>query len=162
MITDEVFRIELDKSLKAQGIKKAERNVIIERALLTVDCEERDRRLENERALIPEKETVPLESHEQKQFVAWFKKQYPGVIILNIKNDNAKQHDVEMGVYPGASDLFIPEFRCFVEMKRTKGYKVSDEQLAFANHMDALGYYYVLGIGFEDARNKIIKLFVAK
>jgi len=45
IISDDVFRHEMDKLLKAQGLKKKERNRIIEDALKSVILERRECRL---------------------------------------------------------------------------------------------------------------------
>jgi hypothetical protein len=157
MITDEVFRKELDDSLKRQGLKKKERNHEIEQAILNVDTYSRDRRLELERQLIPYKERVPLESHEQKRFVAWWRSTYPQWPIINVKNDNSKNKDIEMGIHPGVSDLYIRHFNIWLEMKRVKQWKHSEQQKDFQAYVESEGDVYILGIGFEDAKKKIIE-----
>jgi len=161
MISDEVFISELEHILKARSIKKKQRTEDIAYAMEHVSIKLRDDYLEYQRGLIPKKERIPCESEEQKAFVAWFKKSYPGVVIMNIKNDNAKQHDIEMGIHPGASDLFIPQLMLFIEMKRTKNYKISNEQVQFKKYIESTGYLHAFCFGCEDAKN-LIKTFNKK
>jgi ABC-type taurine transport system ATPase subunit len=54
-ITDDEFRLQMDNQLKAQGLRKAERNRIVEEALLRVGVNYRKKRIENERSLAVER-----------------------------------------------------------------------------------------------------------
>lgn len=99
----------------------------------------------------------PLESTEQMRFVKWFKENYPCLHIISIRNDGTrtgfeKTSQKLMGLCPGASDLFIPELRLFIEMKRTKGSNTSQEQKDFINSMWKCGYRAFICHGFEEAK----------
>lgn len=67
-----------------------------------------------------------------------------------------------LGVLAGVSDLCIvhPDGRTiWLEMKRTKGGVQSDAQKAWEEYVNARpNDYYILGIGFEDAKNKVLEI----
>lgn len=110
--------------------------------------------------------SVPLEHIEQVTLVQWFERTYPGVLIFAIPNGGlrhpatAKKLQLE-GVKAGIPDLFIPEWKLWAEMKRSKGSKVSPEQRDIMIHLSGIGYDCIVGHGFEDAKAKILN-FVEK
>ena len=108
-------------------------------------------------------EQIPSEDKEQIDFVEWFRKTFPNVKILMIRNDGTrtmgeKCKQIAMGLLPGASDLHVPEWDLYIEMKRIKKYKFSPEQIAFKEYITRIGKYYIEGIGFEDAKRKVLAL----
>ena len=73
------------------------------------------------------------ESMEQQGFVTWFRSRYPGVLIFAIPNGGKRSIRTALtlkaeGVVPGVPDLFIPEWRLFIEMKRIRGGIISKDQ----------------------------------
>jgi hypothetical protein len=168
MITDEAFKQNLDKAFKDQGFLKKERNKLIENYLLdkTID---RDNLLDIEerkaRDVVAKKKfdkLIPLEKTEQINLVSEFKRKYPDVVIFMARNDgfrtkSEKAEQLLLGLHKGVSDLVIPEFRIFLEMKRIKNSKWSEEQQEFKRYVESIGYYYVLGYGCDDALEKIDK-----
>lgn len=167
-ITDEVFKQNLDKAFREQGFLKKEREELIHNYLIDsfidrddiLDIEERKAR--DVVAKKKQDKAIPLEKTEQINLVAQFRQKYPGVVIFCIRNDGyrtfaERPEQLLMGVHSGASDLFIPEFKTFLEMKRLKGKDSpqSDEQKAFQRYVTSIGYYYVLGYGCDDALAKI-------
>lgn len=166
MISDNSFRIALDKALKAQNIIKKERNTLIERYLLA-PIESRDTILDVEefKALEAKKRyDAPTEKSEQIEVVRWFKETYPGTVIMMIRNDgyrtfSERPEQLLMGLHTGASDLYIPAWHCWVEMKRVKGSVWSDEQKAFCDYVRSIGDDYLLCYGAEDAKKQIIEVF---
>jgi hypothetical protein len=169
-INDDVFRKELDVSLKRQKIKIRERNNIIKLAFFT-DVNDRDKYLEREdmkarqhEAKIKEEKNIPLESSEQKELVAWFRVTYPNKVIAMHRNDGFRQQSekaeqVLLGLHKGISDLSIPHLHLWVEMKRCKPKDSpwSEEQQEFKRYVeDECGDTYILGYGFEDAKKKIL------
>lgn len=67
-----------------------------------------------------------------------------------------------MGVKPGVPDLFLPVARgpwhgLFVELKRTKGGRVSPEQAEWIRDLEAQGYCAVVCRGWEQARENILE-----
>ena len=67
-----------------------------------------------------------------------------------------------MGLLPGAADLFIPDWLCWVEMKRAKKSLTewSKKQQAFAERRREAGQTYLLCYGFEDAKRKITEFLI--
>jgi hypothetical protein len=59
------------------------------------------------------------------------------------------------GVSAGVPDLYIPAWRCWVEMKREKGGKVSAGAERLADIFESIGDTVIVGHGCEDAQNKI-------
>ena len=166
MITDEVFTKELEQHLKAQGLKKADRVKIINNYLVSPKSS-RDLILDKEgwsaslsKAEKVKKELIPTEFSEQCDVVAWFKRQYPNVVIMSIRNGgyrkpSERQAQLLEGLHVGAGDLFIPEYLLWVEMKRVKGSVWSAEQKEFKKYVESIGQTYVLCYGADDAKNKI-------
>ncbi len=164
-ITDEVFAAELDRHLKKQNITKKERQKTIN-TYLKYSPKSRDRILDEEESKARAKQlkaSVPIEKSEQIAFVAWFKAEYPGVLIMMIRNDGyrtfpERPEQLMMGLLPGSSDLYIPKMHCWIEMKRVKGSAWSAEQQKFADYVRTCGDRYLLCYGFEDAKQQILEL----
>ena len=129
--------------------------------------EDRDAILDEEESrakAMNRKADVPLEKTERINFVQWFKATYPEVKIMMIRNDGSrsfaeKPEQMLMGLLPGASDLYIPEWHCWVEMKRVKNSTWSVEQQDFCYYVRRCRDTYLLCYGFEDAKRQI-KQFV--
>ena len=100
---------------------------------------------------------------EQVEFVAWFRKNHPGVRIFAIPNGGARSGSQGMalkseGVVKGVPDLFIPEFRLFIEMKRATGGVLSPEQKDWIAYLETIGHRCIVGRGFEDAKKQVIQM----
>ena len=99
---------------------------------------------------------VPSEHMEQAEFVSWFRKSFAGVRIFAIPNGGhrgqreATRLKVE-GVSAGVPDLYIPEWRLWVEMKRTKGSSTSKEQKDWHAYLISIGDSVVIPKGCEQA-----------
>jgi hypothetical protein len=162
-ISDAVFSEEMHKHLKAQNMCKKDRTRIINE-YLAVNIN-RDSVLDQEQykaATHKKKDPIPTEFKEQCDFVAWFKNTYPGVVIMSIRNGGhrtprERTEQLLEGLHPGAADLFIPEWLCWVEMKRLKGGVQSDKQKEFESYINRIGQTYLLCEGFEMAKTKIIR-----
>lgn len=103
---------------------------------------------------------------EQREFVSWFRKTHPSILIFAIPNGGKRGHAEALrlkcdGVVPGVPDLFIPEWKLWVEMKIVKGGKVSPEQRDMMIHLSGIGYDCIVGHGFDDAKEKILR-FIEK
>ena len=63
----------------------------------------------------------------------------------------------KQGVTPGVPDLQIlmPNDMVFVEMKRSKGGRVSAEQKGFIDKSTLLGHVVIIGYGCHDAIKKL-------
>jgi hypothetical protein len=61
------------------------------------------------------------------------------------------------GVVRGIPDLFIPEWRLWVEMKRKTGGRLSTEQKSMINYLQNIGYTIIVGIGAGDASRQVLE-----
>lgn len=100
---------------------------------------------------------VPYEHDEQVAFVNWFRIQYRGVRIFAIPNGGGRSKAEAgrlkaEGVESGVPDTYIPEWRCWVEMKRQKGGSVSPEQKDWHEYLRGIGDTVFVCKGAEAAR----------
>ena len=79
---------------------------------------------------------------EQVNFVNWFEYNYPTIKIIAVPNGGKRAISVAKklkaeGVKRGVPDLFIPELKLWIEMKKVKGGSVKNEwfsgELSFLN-----------------------------
>ena len=103
------------------------------------------------------------ESMEQQGLVKWFRLRFPGIVIFSVPNGDWRGVSVGRrlkaeGLTPGVPDLFIPAWHCFVEMKRTKGGKLSSEQVKMIEYLKRVGYEVIIGYGAEDASRKLLEM----
>jgi hypothetical protein len=109
---------------------------------------------------------VATESQEQAALVSWFRCTFPGTLILSIPNGahlagSGPIRAMKMaklkreGLTPGVPDLFIPEWELWVEMKRTKGGRLSDEQETIIGYLRNIGQRVIVGEGWEDAAEQL-------
>ena len=106
-------------------------------------------------------ERIPTEHEEQREFVQWFRQTYSAIRIFAIPNGGARTPSVAgrlkaEGVSKGVPDLYIPEWRTWVEMKRAKGGTVSPEQKDWHIYLESIGDFVIVGKGNEDAQRQII------
>ena len=100
------------------------------------------------------------EQNLQIACVRWFRYQYPDEILIHIPNGGYRRPSEAarlkaMGVVPGIPDLFIPEWRLFIEMKRTKGGKLSDVQKSVIEYLQSVNYCVLLAHGSDEAIKQI-------
>lgn len=105
-------------------------------------------------------ELVPSEDHEQMMLVQWFRRTHQGVLIFSVPNGGHRHPAVAAkmkatGVIKGVPDLFVPAWRLWIEMKRTKGGSLSPEQKDVIKQLENVGYCVIVGKGAEDAKRKI-------
>lgn len=103
---------------------------------------------------------IPTEHCEQVNFVNWFEYQYPKVKLMAIPNGEKRHISVakrlkKEGVRKGVPDLFIPEWRVWIEMKRIKGGRLSSDQKEWLDYLADCEYTVFVCKGFEDAKNCI-------
>ena len=108
---------------------------------------------------------IRTEHEEQRELVSWFRKTYPDVVIFAIPNGGARSASVAgrlkaEGVLPGVPDLFIPEWRTWVEMKRTKGGSVSKDQKELHNYLASVGYCVIVAKGCEEAKVALTRMLI--
>jgi len=108
------------------------------------------------------KTTCPSETDEQVGFVNWFRARFPGVRIFAIPNgghraiSTAKRLKAE-GVLPGVPDLQVPAWRLWIEMKREKGGKLSEDQVEMIGYLEGIGNKVIVGKGAQDASRQVIE-----
>ena len=104
---------------------------------------------------------IRTEHEEQREFVSWFRQSFPGVRIFAIPNGGgrSKTQGARLkleGVAPGVPDLQIPEWRTWVEMKRTKGGRVDHDQRDWHDYLRSIGDRVIVAHGCEDAKRQIL------
>jgi len=103
---------------------------------------------------------VPTEHYEQRELVRWFRLTFPGVLLMAIPsalhlNPKPPGRLKAEGVLAGVPDLFVPAWRLWIEMKRTKGGVVSGEQKKIISALRDAGYEVLICRGFADAQEQI-------
>lgn len=104
---------------------------------------------------------TPNEDYEQTVFVTWLKKQ--GYWLAASAN-GGKRNLFEamklkrMGVSAGFPDIFVPlatpkYHGFFLEMKRSKGGKVSEAQLNWLQYLRNNGYFAEVAHGADEAKS---------
>lgn len=106
----------------------------------------------------------PSEHVEQRNFVKWFRQTHKGVWIFAIPNGEKRSPSVAArlkaeGVSPGVPDLYIPAWKLWVEMKRQKGGRLSEDQKKWRNYLIEIGDTWVSAKGCEEAK-EIIKQYL--
>lgn len=102
------------------------------------------------------------EHMEQVGFINWFRGKFPDVLIVAIPNGGKRTIGVarklkDEGVVSGIPDLFIPEWKLWIEMKRTKVGTVSKEQESIISYLTHIGYTVIIGRGATDASIKVMR-----
>lgn len=107
----------------------------------------------------------PTEEQEQAAVMEWamlMEKQAPELALLYHCPNGADRHPAvaaklkKQGVKPGVPDLFLPVARgtahgLYIEMKRQKGGRVSEDQKAWMEALTQQGYVCVVARGAEEA-----------
>jgi len=109
------------------------------------------------------KGVIPTEHAEQVGFVLWFRLKFPGVLIYAIPNGEKRSMSVAKrlkaeGVTPGIPDLHIPAWKLWVEMKRQKGGRLSDDQKQVVDYLESIGDRVIVGLGALDASTQIMEI----
>jgi rhodanese-related sulfurtransferase len=109
---------------------------------------------------------VLSEDQEQFRFVTWFKNTHKGVRIFAIPNGGWRSKATasllkSTGVSPGVPDLYIPAWKLWIEMKKTKGGVVSQEQKEWIAYLNEIGDTAVVCRGWMEAR-RVVEEFVNK
>lgn len=107
---------------------------------------------------------VPTEHEEQRELVRWFRQLWPKVRIHSIPNGGARSKATAgrlkaEGLVSGVPDLFVPEWRLWVEMKRVKGGSLSHEQKDWIKYLQEVGYCVIVCKGADDAKQQISFFF---
>jgi len=103
---------------------------------------------------------------EQVKFIAWFRREFNQYPIFAIPN-GGKRGKREAGrlkaegVTAGVSDLYCPGLKLWIEMKECEGKKMSKAQVDWANYVTSIGDNFILGLGYTDAKEKVLKFMLA-
>ena len=112
---------------------------------------------------------TPTEAEKQKmlfEWIAWAKAKYPELALcFHIPNGGSRDlreaHNLRMqGVRAGVPDMCLPVPRggfaaLYIELKRQKGGRVSDEQRGWIEALNRAGNRAVVCRGFDEARTEI-------
>lgn len=107
------------------------------------------------------------ESQEQAAFVAWIRLQFPGVLIHSVPNGaylsgTPRQRAAQIarlkaeGFVPGIPDLHIPALGLWIEMKRQKGGRLSQEQAEQIAALESAGDTVIVSKGFDEAKAAVL------
>lgn len=104
---------------------------------------------------------VPSEHNEQVGLQIWWKNKFPNTPLIAIPNGEYRSITVakrlkDEGVTPGIPDLYCPRFHCWIELKRTKGGRLSIEQENMINYLRRIGDHVIIAYGAEDASRKLL------
>ena len=105
-------------------------------------------------------ERIPTEHEEQRELVKWFRQSFDGVRIFAIPNGGARtittaaKLKVE-GVSAGVPDLYVPAWKLWIEMKRTKGGVVDKAQKDWHEYLTAIGDVVIVCRGADEAKRMI-------
>ena len=99
---------------------------------------------------------VPLEGAEQAAIVARLRREKIPFYSVPNGSDVEPHHRIKMvkeGLEAGVSDLVILKYKdaLYLEMKRRSGSKWSDEQKAWKEKVEALGFRYAVAKGAKEA-----------
>jgi hypothetical protein len=112
---------------------------------------------------------IPTEAQEQTTLFQWARMmegRWPELRLIHSIPNGGSRHPVEavhlkqQGVKAGIPDIFLPCARgqyhgLYIEMKRRKGGRLSDEQRAMIEALRAQGYKAEVCRGWEEARDTI-------
>ena len=110
------------------------------------------------------KNTAPHESWEQQSLVAELERLEPGILMeinpaAGMKLTKATASKVKtLGYQAGTLDIFLPEHRVYIELKRQKGGALSPEQKARIPRLESAGYRVIVAKGAVDAIDQLRKL----
>jgi hypothetical protein len=111
----------------------------------------------------PKPSEIPTEHEEQKMFIKWFRTQYPKVRIFAVPNaairspQQAAWLNAE-GMSTGCPDLWVPEWKLTIEMKRSKGGTVSQAQQEWGDYLLGIGWHWHVCKGFDEARDVSVQV----
>ena len=106
---------------------------------------------------MPAKNNTPHESWEQQSLVAELERLEPGILMeinpaagMKLSNQMATRVR-QLGYQAGTLDIFLPEHRVYIELKRQSGGRLSPEQKKRIPRLEAAGYRVIVANGHVDA-----------
>ena len=173
MITKERFTELMNAALKKRKICKYDRESWIKDKIESAGDDytfdeiiEREEQLTRDYLAQQKASKAILSEHaEQVLFCQWFKLQYPDVLCYATPNGGWRDARTAVslkaeGVVSGVADLTIlcRDGRVlFLEFKRVKGGTQSEAQRDFERYVAECGHSYIIGYGFDDAKNKVLE-----
>lgn len=106
--------------------------------------------------------SILSEHYEQVNFVCWFRATFEEEIIA-IPNGGARTRSQGAklkaeGVKAGVSDLFVPAWLLWIEMKRSDGGSgLSKPQKEWRDYVKSLDHHFMCCDGFEHAKSSILR-----
>lgn len=96
------------------------------------------------------------EHAEQVAFVSWMNNNHPTLRLFAIPNGGSRNKLEAMklkeeGVSSGVPDLMIPALSMFIEMKRSDGGVLSENQRSWINYLNSCGYMAIKCHGCKEA-----------
>lgn len=119
----------------------------------------------------PKSATSPSESQEQRalfEWARWMERRYPALALLYHVPNGGSRNAIEarnlklQGVKPGVPDICLPVpnktyHALYIEMKRRKGGRVSEDQRGWIAALNRVGCKAVVCKGFDEARRAILE-----
>lgn len=120
------------------------------------------------RRIVSKSNKEPKEDQEQIKLVTWLKNK--GIRVSASANGGSRNlfeamKLKRMGVSSGFPDIEIPlpvpgYHGLYIEMKRKKGSKVSDNQIEWLTYLRERGYYAEVAYGFDEAK-QIVEYYLS-
>lgn len=109
---------------------------------------------------------IKSEDMEQAEFIQWMRRNHPQYRIFAIPNGGLRTKATAMrlkatGLVAGVPDLMIPALKTFIEMKRTKGGQISEEQRDWIHYLKDIGYHAKICRGKDEAIAFVKEIIVA-
>lgn len=115
--------------------------------------------------------TTPTEAQEQRTLFEWAshaQRKHPELALMfHIPNEGKREQRTgyilrQLGLKKGVPDVFLPVARggkhgLFIEMKRLKGGRLTEEQTEWRDKLREQGYAAEVCFGWENAANVIRK-----
>src|SRR5574343_767879 len=102
--------------------------------------------------------TTPSEHLEQITLVNELRKRYPLTHAISnggYRTKTTAKRLKDEGVLAGVPDLFIPELALYIELKRTKGGRLSPQQKVFIESLKNTPCHAIIAYGYQDAITQI-------
>ena len=105
---------------------------------------------------------IPTEHAEQVALIQWWElKKLPPIFAIPNGGHRHKATAIKLkleGVRPGVPDLYCPELKLWIEMKRSKGGRLSEDQIDWRDHLLSIGDRWIVVKGAVDAVDQVKKI----
>lgn len=108
---------------------------------------------------------LPSEHSEQCTLVKVLRRKYPNLLFWSTPNEGLRRLSTgkrlkDRGMLAGVPDLFFPELKLFIEMKRQRCYQITDSQKYIMSRLKEIGYYVEVCKGC-DAALEVVDRFIS-